>query len=334
MISKKPRALALLSGGLDSAIAIWLMLQQGIDIIGINFTTPFFNPQGAIKIAKFFNIPLEIIDITDEFINILKKPKYGFGKNLNPCIDCHAFMLRKTFELMGKYEADFIITGEVLGERPMSQNRNSLNIVAKYSGVEDYLLRPLSAKLLPETKPEREGIVDREKLLDIQGRSRKRQLFLAKEIGLKEIPTPSGGCLLTEPNFSKKLLDLIKNKEDIKRRDLELLKIGRHFRLPNKIKLIVGRNKDENDKLSKFFNESDTIFKAKDPSAIVLVPDIIIDKKEEKEYIAKISAYYSDHREDLEIPVLYKTYFKEEILSVKGPLKENLDFLNYNVTCK
>ncbi|MEN2984724.1 MAG: tRNA 4-thiouridine(8) synthase ThiI [Dictyoglomaceae bacterium] len=333
-MKKKPRALALLSGGLDSILAVWLILQQEIEVIGINFTTPFFNSEKAIKASKFLNIPLEIIDITEEYLDILKNPKYGYGKNLNPCIDCHALMLKKTFELMKKYEGDFIITGEVLGERPMSQNMNSLNIVAKYSGVEDYVLRPLSAKLLPITKPEREGLVEREKLLGIKGRSRKIQLELARNIGLKEIPTPSGGCLLTEKLFSKKLLDLLKNKENITRRDLELLKIGRHFRLSNNIKLIIGRNKDENEKLLSFFSEQDTLFKAKEPSALVLVPDQIIKEKEDKEFIAKIAAYYSDHKMDSEIPVLYKTFYEEETLLVRELLKENLDFLKYNITCK
>ncbi|MCS7202213.1 MAG: tRNA 4-thiouridine(8) synthase ThiI [Dictyoglomus sp.] len=333
-MKKKARALALLSGGLDSILAVWLILQQKIEVIGINFTTPFFSSEKAIKASKFLNIPLEIIDITEEYLDILKNPKYGYGKNLNPCIDCHALMLKKSFELMKKYEGDFIITGEVLGERPMSQNINSLNIVAKYSGVEDYVLRPLSAKLLPITKPEREGLVEREKLLGIKGRSRKIQLELARNIGLKEIPTPSGGCLLTEKLFSKKLLDLLKNKENITRRDLELLKIGRHFRLSNNIKLIIGRNKDENEKLLSFFSEQDTLFKAKEPSALVLVPDQIIKEKEDKEFIAKIAAYYSDHKMDPEIPVLYKTFYKEEILLVRELLKENLDFLKYNITCK
>lgn len=334
MKERKHRALALLSGGLDSTLAIWLILKQGIEVIGVNFTTPFFTPKKAIESAKFLNIPLEIVDITDEYLNILKNPKYGYGKNLNPCIDCHAFMIRKTLELMKKYNADFIITGEVLGERPMSQNKNSLNIVAKYSGAEDYILRPLSAKLLPPTKPERERWVDREKLLDIQGRSRKRQLELAKEIGLENIPTPAGGCLLTEPIFSKKLLDLLKNKEDVTRRDLELLKIGRHFRLPSNVKVIVGRNKDENDKLLNYFGEKDTLFKAKDPSAVVLVPDVIIEDEENKKLIARISAYYSDHRKDMEIPVLYKTFLREEAIIVKDLLKEDLDFLKYNIACK
>ena len=334
MREKRAKALALLSGGLDSTLAVWLILKQGIEVIGVNFTTPFFSPKKAIESAKFLNIPLEIVDITDEYLNILKNPKYGYGKNLNPCIDCHAFMIRKTFELMKKYNADFIITGEVLGERPMSQNKNYLNIVAKYSGAEDYVLRPLSAKLLPPTKPEREKWVDREKLLDIQGRSRKRQLELAKEIGLENIPTPAGGCLLTEPIFSKKLLDLLKNKEDVTRRDLELLKIGRHFRLPSNVKVIVGRNKDENDKLLNYFGEKDTLFKAKDPSAVVLVPDITIEDEENKKLVARISAYYSDHRKDLEIPVLYKTFLREEIIIVKELLKEELDFLKYNIACR
>ncbi|PMQ01566.1 MAG: tRNA 4-thiouridine(8) synthase ThiI [Dictyoglomus sp. NZ13-RE01] len=329
----KTRALALLSGGLDSLLAVSLIQRQGIEVIGIFFYTPFFNPENAKKSAEFLGIPLKIIDITEEYLEILKKPKYGYGKNMNPCIDCHAFMIRKTFELLKEFSADFIITGEVLGERPMSQNKNSLKLVEKYSGAEDYILRPLSAKLLPPTKPEREGLVIREELLNIQGRSRKVQLQLAKELGLKEIPTPAGGCLLTEPQFSKKLKDLLNHKEDITRRDLELLKIGRHLRLSPDIKVIVGRQKEENEKLINLFGEKDTLFKAKDPSAVLLIPDKIVEEEKDKVLIAKIAVYYSDHKEENDVPVLYKTHNKEEKIVI-NKLEGDFNPSIYNITCR
>jgi len=295
---KKARAISLISGGLDSILATWLILQQNIDVIGITFSTPFFNLERAKRACEFLNIPLHIVDITEEYMDILKNPRFGYGKNMNPCIDCHAFMVKKAKELLKEFNAEFIITGEVLGERPMSQNKQSLKLVEKYSGTEDILLRPLSAKLLPPTKPEREGLVDREKLLDIKGRSRKVQLELAKKIGLKEIPTPAGGCLLTEPNFSRRLKDLLEHIKNMNRRDLELLKIGRHFRLDNNTKVIVGRNKEENEELMYLATEEDTILKAEEPSPIVIVPNKIVENEKELQEIGKITAYYSDHREE------------------------------------
>ena len=323
---KKARALSLISGGLDSIIATWLILQQEIDVVGISFYTPFFNADLSQKAADFLKIPLHIIDITEEYIPILKNPKYGYGKNINPCIDCHAFMCKKAKELLKEFDADFIITGEVLGERPMSQNKQSLKIVEKHSGAEDILLRPLSAKLLPPTKPEREGAIDREKLLDIKGRSRKIQLEFAKKIGLKEIPTPAGGCLLTEPNFSRRLTDLLKYSNNIEKRDLELLKIGRHFRLDPKIKVIVGRKKEENEKLLELAKLEDTIIKAEEPSPIVFIPNINLKDRELLEVIGRIAAHYSDHRDNNKVKVEIKTREEEKILEVEPYKKEEFPF--------
>jgi tRNA-specific 2-thiouridylase len=320
----KKRAISLLSGGLDSILATWLILQQGVEVIGISFSTPFFDTEKAKKAAEFLNIPLEIIDVTDEFIPILLNPRYGYGKNMNPCIDCHAFMIKKAKELLKKYNADFIVTGEVLGERPMSQNKQSLKIVEKYSDTKDILLRPLSAKLLPPTKPEREGLIDRNKLLDIKGRSRKIQLDLAKKIGLKEIPTPAGGCLLTEPNFSRRLKDLIEHQKLISKRDLELLKLGRHFRI-NGVKIIVGRNKEENEKLLELSRPEDIIIKAEEPSPILLIPQSIENEKI-LEIAGKIAGYYSDHRDKEKVKIKIKHKEKEKELEIEPYNKENFPY--------
>ena len=320
----KKRAISLLSGGLDSILATWLILQQGVEVIGISFSTPFFDTEKAKKAAEFLNIPLEIIDVTDEFIPILLNPRYGYGKNMNPCIDCHAFMIKKAKELLKKYNADFIVTGEVLGERPMSQNKQSLKIVEKYSDTEDILLRPLSAKLLPPTKPEREGLIDRNKLLDIKGRSRKIQLDLAKKIGLKEIPTPAGGCLLTEPNFSRRLKDLIEHQKLISKRDLELLKLGRHFRIDG-VKIIVGRNKEENEKLLELSKPEDIIIKAEEPSPILLIPQSIENEKI-LEIAGKIAGYYSDHRDKEKVKIKIKHKEKEKELEIEPYNKENFPY--------
>lgn len=320
----KKRAISLLSGGLDSILATWLILQQGVEVIGISFSTPFFYTEKAKKAVEFLNIPLEIIDVTDEFIPILLNPRYGYGKNMNPCIDCHAFMIKKAKELLKKYNADFIVTGEVLGERPMSQNKQSLKIVEKYSDTEDILLRPLSAKLLPPTKPEREGLIDRNKLLDIKGRSRKIQLDLAKKIGLKEIPTPAGGCLLTEPNFSRRLKDLIEHQKLISKRDLELLKLGRHFRIDG-VKIIVGRNKEENEKLLELSKPEDIIIKAEEPSPILLIPQNIENEKI-LEMAGKIAGYYSDHRDKEKVKIKIKHKEKEKELEIEPYNKENFPY--------
>jgi tRNA U34 2-thiouridine synthase MnmA/TrmU len=288
------------------------------------FFYPFFDTEKAKKAAEFLNIPLEIIDVTDEFIPILLNPRYGYGKNMNPCIDCHAFMIKKAKELLKKYNADFIVTGEVLGERPMSQNKQSLKIVEKYSDTEDILLRPLSAKLLPPTKPEREGLIDRNKLLDIKGRSRKIQLDLAKKIGLKEIPTPAGGCLLTEPNFSRRLKDLIEHQKLISKRDLELLKLGRHFRIDG-VKIIVGRNKEENEKLLELSKPEDIIIKAEEPSPILLIPQNIENEKI-LEIAGKIAGYYSDHRDKEKVKIKIKHKEKEKELEIEPYNKENFPY--------
>jgi tRNA U34 2-thiouridine synthase MnmA/TrmU len=267
------KALGLLSGGLDSILAVRVLLDQGIEITGLSFATPFFGPARALEAGQILGIPVEVMDITEEHMVLVKDPPHGHGKNMNPCIDCHGLMVRKAGELCEKTGRDFIFTGEVLGERPFSQNRHSLDLVARLSGYPDILLRPLSAQLLPETRPEREGQVDRSRLLDIEGRCRKRQMDLARYYNISDYPAPAGGCLLTDPPFSRRLAELLKYTQDPETRDLELLKVGRHFRLPNGDKIIVGRHERDNARMRELLKPEDTlIFPDTIPGPDVLVP--------------------------------------------------------------
>ncbi len=249
----------LFSGGLDSILAVCVLNAQNIRIEAVAFVTPFFGPENAQQAAKFLPISLHIVDITEVHLQMLAKPRHGYGRGMNPCIDCHALMFREAGNLMRQWGADFLFSGEVLGERPMSQNKQSLKIVARDSGFEEYIIRPLSARLLPITKPEREGLVDRERLLDIQGRSRKRQMELAQYYGITAFPEPAGGCRLTEPNFSRRLKDLLQHQKNISVRDIELLKIGRHLRLRETVKCVVGRNESDNAKIAELLQDSDLL---------------------------------------------------------------------------
>lgn len=252
-------AVGLFSGGLDSILAVCVLKEQNIHIEAVAFVTPFFGPENAQQAAKMLNIPIHIVDITDVHLQMLERPRHGYGKGMNPCVDCHALMFREAGKLMLQWRADFLFSGEVLGERPMSQNKQSLRIVARDSGFEEYIIRPLSAQLLPITKPEREGKVDRERLLDIQGRSRKRQMELAHYYGIAAFPEPAGGCRLTEPNFSRRLKDLMRHHRNFSVRDIELLKIGRHLRLTETIKCVVGRNEADNAKIVELLEPSDIL---------------------------------------------------------------------------
>jgi len=257
------KALSLFSGGLDSSLAAKLIQKQGIEVEGVCFTSPFFGPEKAREAAQNLKVYLHTLDIGKDLLSLLKSPPHGFGKGANPCIDCHALMVKKAGSLMQKIGASFLISGEVLGERPKSQNRWALGIVGKESGWGDWLLRPLTAKNLAPTLPEREGWVKREGLLEIKGRSRKAQLKLAELLGIREFPTPAGGCLLTDPIFSRRIKDLlVRGKLNLN--EIELLKIGRHFRLGERVKLIVGRNKEENRKILQLALTGDTCLQASD----------------------------------------------------------------------
>ena len=265
--------IGLFSGGLDSILAVRLLQHQNIHIEAVSFVTPFFVPEQAKKSVEQLGVPLHIIDISEKHIEMLKNPKHGYGRNMNPCIDCHALMFNQAGWLMKKKGASFLFSGEVLGERPMSQNKNSLKVVARESGFEEFIIRPLSARLLPVTKPEKEGLVDREKLLDIHGRSRKRQIELTKQLGITHYPDPAGGCRLTDPAFSNRLRDLLKNNKKTLKRDMELLSVGRHLRINRNVKIIVGRNEKENARIESLSEKGDIILTIEDiPSPIVIIP--------------------------------------------------------------
>lgn len=260
----KPKAVALLSGGLDSSLAVLAVLRQNIDVTAITFLTYFGcdisdhsscskNPYPA---AEKFGFMVKLSPLGEKFVEIVKNPQYGHGRNMNPCIDCRILMLSEAKVFMEMSGADFIVTGEVLGQRPMSQMRNTLRKIDKEAGLEGYVLRPLSARLLEETIPEQQGMVDRQLLYGFHGRTRKPQIALAREFGLNDYPAPAGGCLLTEPNYSNRLRDLLQHVPHPSMQDLMLLRLGRHFRLSPSCKAVVGRNERENETLLSFASDA------------------------------------------------------------------------------
>ena len=264
---KKPKAIALFSGGLDSTLAIITMLRQGVDVTAITFLTHFgcdisdksSCSKDPFSAAEKFGFTVKLCHLADKFIEIVKNPAHGHGRNMNPCIDCRILMLKEAKELMNMTGADFIITGEVIGQRPMSQMRNTLAMIDKKAGVSGIVLRPLSAKLFEPAISEIKGLVDRDKLHDFHGRSRKPQMALAREFGLTDYPMPAGGCLLTEPNYSFRLRELLNYNPNPSLKDLHLLRTGRHFRVSPSCKIIVGRDEKDNDKIESLSGEKDYI---------------------------------------------------------------------------
>ena len=253
MIPKKAKAVGLLSGGLDSMLAVRLMLDQDVEVVCLNMKTPFClcDQEGRCfsdSIAEKHHLRLVRIYGGKDYLEIVKKPRHGYGKNMNPCIDCRIYLFARAREFLQKEGADFVFTGEVLGERPMSQRLDAMRLIERESGLAGKVLRPLSARLLEPTLPEREGLVDRERLLSIQGRSRKPQMALAQALNLNDYPCPAGGCLLTDQNFAARLKESLDHKEE-SLREVYLLRLGRHFRLSGGAKVIAGRNELENKKL-------------------------------------------------------------------------------------
>ena len=242
--------LSLMSGGLDSQLAIRVLQRAGAEVEAVCFSTPFFDISAAKKAAEALEVKLHVIDFTDDEVSLIENPAHGFGGAMNPCIDCHALMIKRAGELMTKLGYDFVATGEVQGQRPMSQNRQSLGVVEKCSTMKGRLVRPMSAKLLEPTIPELEGKLDREQLLDISGRGRERQIALAAEFGIVDYPSPAGGCKLTEEGFCRKLKDLMDHEGLRDRTLVDLLAIGRRFRLPGGSSVILGRDRLENERLS------------------------------------------------------------------------------------
>ncbi len=265
MYKSKYDCLALFSGGLDSILACKILQNQGLKVLGLHFISPFFGHPGEIdQWMSDFDLDILPLDIGQTMVDLLiKGPKFGFGKYLNPCIDCKILMLQQCKALLGHFQAQFIASGEVLGQRPMSQRRDALHIVQRQAEVKALLLRPLSAKLLPPTPIEEKGLVDRNKLFDISGRGRKRQLSLAKGFQLPKIPTPAGGCLLTEPESVKRFLPLFKYIQYPSLNDFQLSKIGRQFWSEDNW-LVIGRNKTDNTNLLELVQTQDIVFKLTD----------------------------------------------------------------------
>lgn len=307
---KKIKAISLFSGGLDSILATKIIMEQGIEVIGVTFKSPFYpSTKNQEKYANQLGITLKIIEFGNEYLKLILNPKYGYGKNMNPCIDCHAYMFKKAGIFMKKLNASFLITGEVKGERPMSQNQAALKKIEEESGLTGKILRPLSAKLLSPTEPEIMGYVNREKLYGISGRGRKPQFALAKKYNITEYPSPAGGCKLTDPAYSHRLRELITHNE-YNMDNVLLLNIGRHLRLPSDTKLIVGRHKEDNDILKKLRYHY-TLLEPKN----IMGPVSLLYSNSEKDTIlaAKITLSYSDHTGNEETISIYK---KKEMLEI------------------
>jgi tRNA U34 2-thiouridine synthase MnmA/TrmU len=315
---KKVRALGLCSGGLDSMMSALLLRKQGIDVQWVTFETPFFSSDKAKQASKATGIPLMVKNITPDYLKMLKNPRCGYGKYMNPCMDCHALMFNLAGGIMKEKGFDFLFSGEVLGQRPMSQTMNSLRYVEKQSGFDGYILRPLSAKRLPVTIPEQQGLVNRDLLLDITGRSRKPQIKLAKNFGISKFPAPAGGCLLTDKGFSSRLKDLFEHQETYAERELYLLRHGRHLRLNNTTKIIVGRTQKDNENIQKFYDPNlDAMIKVKkNPGPVVLMPND--GSKETRILAASICVGYSKAPEITPVEVSVATPKGHETVRVIG----------------
>jgi len=308
---EKPKAVALLSGGLDSNLAVRMMIEQGVDVEAVAIKTPFCDfdcgkgcGHRVKEVADELGITLKTVYFGEEYLRMLKDPKHGYGSGMNPCIDCRAMMYNAAREHMEKIGADFIVTGEVLFQRPMSQNTRALHIIENETGMTGKVLRPLSAKHLPATDAEKAGLISRDKMGDIKGRSRSGQLAMAKGFGVAEPPNAAGGCLLTDPAFSKRIRDLMDHSDGIPSlNDVELLKVGRHFRLHSEAKLVVGRNEEENGIVKALAVGTDIVIEAKDyvgPTCVLRgknLDDIMLAK------CAAIVLRYSDAPKDVESKV-------------------------------
>jgi tRNA U34 2-thiouridine synthase MnmA/TrmU len=319
-MAKFIRALGLFSGGLDSILAATVLRRQGLDVTGIFFVTPFFTADLARQSAAHINLPLIVEDFTDNFFPLIYAPPHGFGRGHNPCIDCHLLMLRSAAVRLGEGGFDFLFSGEVLGQRPMSQNRGSLNLIARESGVKELLLRPLSARLLSPTQPELSGWVGREKLLDLSGRGRKRQMDLAAAYGITDYPAPAGGCLLTDPGYAGRLKETLRHQPEVTRRDLELLKWGRHFRLPGGAKAVVGRTQRDNEALQGLIVPGDRALKTAGypgPLVLVLGPAPESDLRE----AAGLAAAYSDAATGTDLAVTVQDERETGLINLTAPPK-------------
>ncbi len=303
------RALGLLSGGLDSLLALKVVLEQGIEVEALNFVSVFCTctPKGsscsaARTAAEQLGIDVKTVNTSKEFLDVVRRPKHGYGRNLNPCLDCRILMFRTAHARLAEAGASFIVTGEVLGERPMSQRREAMALIEKEAGLEGLIVRPLSAALLEPSLPEQRGWVDRSRLLSIKGRSRKPQIELARDYGLTDYPCPAGGCLLTDAGFAGRMWDLMKHEPGFSLSDVQLLKHGKHFRLSPRAKAIVGRDEEDNRMLSALAGGLDRLLEVvghTGPLTVVRGAPA----REDLLAAASITARYSGARDRKQVPV-------------------------------
>ena len=341
-MDKRFKAIGLVSGGLDSALAVAVVKRLGIEVLGLNYFNGFssgairaemlgeedmqaFLDRRASDLSGSLGVPVEIVDIREGYIDLLLGPKHGYGANVNPCIDCRIDMLKRTKERMEAEGAAFVFTGEVLGQRPMSQHRGAMNTVIRESGLDGYLLRPLSAKLLPKTVPEEEGLVDREGLLDIQGRSRRRQMALAEELGLTGYSQPAGGCMLTDENYARKFKDVLDHEgaRVISRRLAVLLFAGRHFRLSGAVKIVVGRHQMENHYIERNWAGEWLADPVDSPGPTTLILGDPTD--DDLMTAAAITARYSDAKRESSVRISLKRAGEERIVDVAPVPDDELD---------
>ncbi|MCD6379233.1 hypothetical protein J7M07_02150 [bacterium] len=339
---KKVKAIGLVSGGLDSILAVEVMKKQNVELVALYIINGFDQETLRVRsnisldenkwlrdkkayMTKSLGIDVRIIDISEGFLETVSSARYGYGKNCNPCIDCKISFLTKAKELMLELGADFVFTGEVLGQRPMSQRKQAMDLIEQRSGLEGILLRPLSARILPETEIEKKGWVRREYLLDIQGRSRKRQIDMAADLGITDYPAPAGGCILTDENYSRRLKDLFTHKirEELTPEDTVLLSVGRHFRLADDVKIVVGRDESENEYIEKVCNDGWLAFAAQVPGPTVAIQG----KSGEKELVkaASFAARYSDAKEASEVDIIVRKIDQEKTITVSPVSNDELE---------
>jgi len=333
----KRKALALYSGGLDSILACRVIMNQGIEVKALHFITPFFGydkkgREDEVRDYSFahYGIKLEIVDVSHDYLEIVKHPKHGYGKNLNPCMDCKIFLISKARKLLDEEGASFLITGEVLGQRPMSQRRDAMRIIEKDSGTEGILLRPLCAKHLKPTIPEERGWVDRDKLLNFKGRGRKSQMMLAEQLGIEGYPTPAGGCILTDSKISARIRRLLNNCADVSIEDLLLTKVGRHFALAEETLLVVGRFERENRQIEQLSRRGDILLElSENPGPLSLLrgpctPTIL-------KIAVSITVRYSKAREDKRVEVAYREEGNHLTQEIRADPISDQDLENYRI---
>ncbi|MFH1755218.1 MAG: tRNA (5-methylaminomethyl-2-thiouridylate)-methyltransferase [Candidatus Latescibacterota bacterium] len=337
---RKAKGIGLISGGLDSALACKVLKEAGADISCLHFFTGFCvtghhsrvgrkdKPvaNDALQVAAEIDVPLDMIDISQDYLNIVLHPKHGYGANMNPCIDCREFMLRKAKAHMENLGADFVFTGEVIGQRPMSQTRRTLDDIEMRVGLQERLLRPLSAKLLPPTQAEKDGLIDREKLYGFHGRSRKPQLALAEKYGITRFAQPAGGCcFLTDEPYSRKFRDMIRHggEDSLSMDDIYLLGVGRHLRLSPTLKIIIGRDEVENNFLARYGDRHWLATATQHPGATALIVGDMDDEAWRR--IAAIAARYSDGRQESTVEVRFTFDDQQRTMTISPASNDLID---------